>query len=321
MKAVALEILSRNLTITWWTNIRFEKSFTQDLCLLLKSSGCIAISGGLEVASDRLLKLIDKGVTVEQVAQVTHHFSNAGIMVHSYLMYGYPTQTIQETVDSLEMVRQLFEIGSIQSGFWHQFSLTTHSPIGKNPEKFGITPRYNTIEFANNDVDFKDKTGIKHEKFSQGLKASIFNYMHQNGFDLALGDWFDFKIPKTTIAANHIEHCTQNKNEFYTKPNAQIVWIGEIPEGKAFSKSKKGNSWPMFRMTVASVNSSSQFVFEEDKALWLLKTLQKISIYKSDKKYKFSELKKDFENQFEDFELFWYSKPLQNLKELGLLTL
>jgi hypothetical protein len=51
----------------------------------------------------------------------------AGIMVHSYLMYGYPTQTIQETVDSLEMVRQLFEVG--YKGFWHQFAMA-HSPCG-----------------------------------------------------------------------------------------------------------------------------------------------------------------------------------------------
>ncbi|MFY7937890.1 MAG: radical SAM protein, partial [Flavobacterium sp.] len=71
MREVALEILKRKLVVSWWTNIRFEKSFTKDLCILLKASGCIAVSGGLEVASDRLLELIKKGVTVEQVAKVT----------------------------------------------------------------------------------------------------------------------------------------------------------------------------------------------------------------------------------------------------------
>jgi len=114
MREVALEIIKRKLVVTWWTNIRFEKSFTADLCVLLKASGCIAVSGGLEVASDRLLALIKKGVTVEQVAQVTKNFTESGIMVHAYLMYGYPTQTVQETVDSLEMVRQLFELGILQ---------------------------------------------------------------------------------------------------------------------------------------------------------------------------------------------------------------
>ncbi|HAH25523.1 MAG TPA: radical SAM protein, partial [Prolixibacteraceae bacterium] len=97
MRALALEIIRRRLTIVWWTNIRFEKSFTYDLCLLLKESGCIAVSGGLEVASDRLLGMINKGVSVAKVAKVTDHFTRAGIMVHAYLMYGFPTETEQET--------------------------------------------------------------------------------------------------------------------------------------------------------------------------------------------------------------------------------
>ncbi|PHX62289.1 MAG: radical SAM protein, partial [Flavobacteriales bacterium] len=160
MREVALEILKRKLVVSWWTNIRFEKSFTKDLCILLKASGCIAVSGGLEVASDRLLELIKKGVTVEQVAKVTNYFTEAGIMVHAYLMYGYPTQTIQETVDSLEMVRQLFQVGTIQSGFWHQFAMTAHSPVGLNPDEFGVIPQQNAITFANNDIQFIDKTGI-----------------------------------------------------------------------------------------------------------------------------------------------------------------
>ena len=69
------------------------------------------MSGGLEVASDRLLELMKKGVTVEQVARVTRAFTDAGIMVHAYLMYGFPTETEQDTVDALERVRQLFAAG------------------------------------------------------------------------------------------------------------------------------------------------------------------------------------------------------------------
>ena len=71
-------------------NIRFEKSFTKELVELLARSGCIAVSGGPEVASDRLLALMQKGVTVAQVARVTRAFSAAGILVHAYLMYRIP---------------------------------------------------------------------------------------------------------------------------------------------------------------------------------------------------------------------------------------
>ncbi|QRE26900.1 B12-binding domain-containing radical SAM protein, partial [Flavobacterium psychrophilum] len=309
MRELALEIIKRKLVVTWWTNIRFEKSFSQDLCVLLKASGCIAVSGGLEVASDRLLQLIKKGVTVEQVAQVTRNFTEAGIMVHAYLMYGYPTQTIQETVDSLEMVRQLFELGILQSGFWHQFAMTAHSPVGMFPDEFGVIPQSNEITFANNDIQFTDKTGINHDQFSFGLKKSLFNYMHGLCFDYTLQDWFDFKIPKTTVKPNFIYNSIQKEENFSTKPSARIVWIGGKPLTEIFIKSKKGNAWEMIKMTFHDKKETFVIDIEKEKGDWLLKILNIISIH-NDKKNTFLVLKTDFEENFDDFELFWYSKPI-----------
>ena len=320
MREVALEILRRKLTVSWWTNIRFEKSFSSDLCQLLKASGCIAVSGGLEVASDRLLELIKKGVTVEQVAQVTRNFTESGIMVHAYLMYGYPTQTIQETVDSLEMVRQLFELGVLQSGFWHQFAMTAHSPVGMFPEEFGVIPHQNEITFANNDIQFKDKTGINHDKFSFGLKKSLFNYMHGICFDYELQDWFDFKIPKTKIAPDYIISCLEKEDAFNTKLTSKIVWIGAKPTHESFTKSKKGQSWEMKKLTFHTKIKKVEISLEKEKAIWLMEILEKISLSNSTTTT-FSQLKTDFETHFEDFELFWYSKPIKSLRNGGLLVL
>ena len=320
MRALALEILRRKLSVTWWTNIRFEKSFTKDLCLLLKASGCIAVSGGLEVASDRLLKLIDKGVTVEQVAKVTRNFTEAGVMVHSYLMYGYPSQTVQETIDSLEMVRQLFEVGVLQSGFWHQFAMTAHSPVGMYPEKFGVIAQQNEITFANNDIAFTDKTGIDHEKFGFGLKKSLFNFMHGICFDFELQDWFDFKIPKTTISPDFIFDALQEEGDFTIKPNAKIVWLGGKPAVDYFTKSKKGNSWEMLTLTFHDKKESFSIQTNKLEGEWLIEILQKISVSNT-KTYTFQEVKADFETYLEDFELFWYSKPIKTLREFGLLVL
>ena len=320
MRALAIEILKRKITITWWTNIRFEKSFTRDLCLLLKKSGCIAVSGGLEVASDRLLALIDKGVTVEQVAQVTSNFTESGIMVHAYLMYGFPTQTIQETVDSLEMVRQLFELGSIQSGFWHQFSLTTHSPIGVNPSEYGIVPNYKEITFANNDIDFRDNTGINHEKFSFGLKKSIFNFMNGIGFELPLQDWFDFKIPDTTIQDDFIISCLERDETPTVKDSAKIYWMGSLPLVSSFEKSKKGKVKQMLQLVFHEKDESYEVILSKNEGEWLVDTLESISI--SEGNYiAFSQLKSGFETHFNNFELFWHSKSLQILREKGLLVL
>ncbi|QWE05023.1 radical SAM protein [Polynucleobacter sp. JS-JIR-II-50] len=209
LKALAEELIRRKVLISWWGNIRFEKTFTPELAELLAKSGCIAMSGGLEVASDRLLNLMKKGVSVEQVAQVTKGFSDAGILVHAYLMYGFPTQTVQETVDALEYVRQLFEHGCIQSGFFHRFTCTVHSPVGMNPQEYGIEliplPE---ISFAKNDVLFIDPAGVDHDALGQGLKKAIYNYMHGVGFDIKAQSWFDglgIAVPKTTISKSFIE--------------------------------------------------------------------------------------------------------------------
>lgn len=206
LKALSEEILRRGLVVTWWGNIRFEKSYTEELCQLMADAGCVAVSGGLEVAEDRLLALIKKGVTVDQVARVTHHFTESGIMVHAYLMYGYPTQTEQETINSLEMVRQLFEAGCIQSGFWHRFALTAHSPIAADPDAFGITilpePK---VTFARNELAFNDPVKADHDMLGEGLRKALFNFMHGVGFDLPVHKWFARKVPKTTIRPDHIE--------------------------------------------------------------------------------------------------------------------
>jgi len=321
MREVALEILRRKLTVTWWTNIRFEKSFTQDLCLLLKASGCIAVSGGLEVASDRLLKLIDKGVTVEQVARVTRNFTEAGIMVHAYLMYGYPTQTVQETVDSLEMVRQLFEVGVLQSGFWHQFAMTAHSPVGLYPQKFGVVKETESIgSFANNDINYIDKTGIDHNQFSFGLKKSLFNFMHGICFEYKLQDWFDFKIPRTTIPPNFIITALKAEENFITKPTAKLVWLGGKPSMETYTKSKKGNSWLQTSLSFHTKRESFSIETHPNEAAWLELMLAKISVA-GDKVYTFQEVKEDFETNLEHFELFWYSKPIKKLRQFGLLVL
>jgi len=208
LKALAEELIRRKVMISWWGNIRFEKTFTPDLAELLAKSGCIAMSGGLEVASDRLLDLMKKGVTVAQVARVTKGFSDAGILVHAYLMYGFPTQTVQETVDALEHVRQLFESGCIQSGFFHRFTCTVHSPVGQNPEEYGITLiPLPPVSFAKNDIAFIDPTGVDHDALGQSLKKAIYNFMHGVGLEQDAHTWFDecdMPIPKSKVARNKI---------------------------------------------------------------------------------------------------------------------
>ena len=215
LKALADELIRRQLPISWWGNIRFEKTFTPALAQRLADSGCIAMSGGLEVASDRLLALMKKGVTVEQVARVTKGFSDAGILVHAYLMYGFPTQTVQDTVDALEYVRQLFLNGCIQSGFFHRFSCTVHSPVGLDPAAYGIELiPLPPVTFAKNDIGFIDPAGVDHDALGIGLRKALYNYMHGVGLDEDVRAWFDHlphPAPRTTVKRHFIERALSRR--------------------------------------------------------------------------------------------------------------
>ena len=322
MREVAIEIIKRKLTVSWWTNIRFEKSFTLDLCRLLKASGCIAVSGGLEVASDRLLQLIDKGVTVEQVARVNRNFTEAGIMVHAYLMYGFPTQTAQETIDSLEMVRQMFEVGIMQSGFWHQFAMTAHSPIGLNPEAFDVIHvAGNVPTFANNDMVHQEKSGAVHDKFSFGLRKSLYNYMHGLCFDFSLQEWFDFKIPRTKVAPDYIVSVLENEPFTSYKATQKVVWLGSNPSLELFTKSKKGKTFEKARVTFHSKNDELQMEVDQKTGEWLQQFIRELK--ESPKGVvSFAQMKQSFENQTaEDFEPFIFSKQGEQLRDFGLLVL
>jgi hypothetical protein len=313
MRDLAIEILRRGLTVVWWTNIRFESSFTAELCRLLRASGCIAVSGGLEVASDRLLELIKKGVTVSQVARVTNHFTQSGIMVHAYLMYGFPTQTAQETIDSLEMVRQLFETGVLQSGFWHRFAMTAHSPVGINPNAFAVKTIGAEGSFANNELQHEDPTGGDHELFGEGLRKSLFNYMHGVGFEIPLKEWFDSKVPNPTVAKDYILKELEKEEPISYKDQKRIIWIGEEPE--LLEGENEGFSDLIFS------GKKEDFAMElpTEFAEWVLKLLQEVSYQQNLKTIK--TIRELYEADLVDFEELLGSEVWEILLEQGLLIL
>ncbi len=312
MKAVALEILSRKLVVSWWTNIRFEKSFNYDLCRLLAASGCIAISGGLEVASDRLLQLIAKGVTVEQVARVTENFNRAGIMVHAYLMYGFPTQTAQETIDSLEVVRQMFEEHILQSAFWHRFAATAHSPVGMYPEKFEVkilTPGIGT--FANNDLDHLDSTGADHNKFGTGLSKSLYNYMHGVCLDHPLQNWFDHTVPETSLSPDLIASYLALPHGREIQARNFLIWIG----GPVSYDST------LSALRISTKQESIQIECPDAEGQWLASVLVSM-VPKNTPSMTYQQLHENYnKHNLSDFTLFWYGETMEELKEIGLLVL
>lgn len=190
LAALAERLLARDVHIRWWANIRFERAFTPELCRTLARSGCLAVTAGLETAHDRTLRLMQKGVSVAQAARVARACSEAGILVHVYLMYGFPSQTSAEVRAGLEVIRRWFAAGWIQSAYWHRFALTAHSAIARDPQRFGIRLLPYTTTFALNEIPYSEPRAPDWDRLGVALRKAIFNFMHGVGLNWPIRRWF-----------------------------------------------------------------------------------------------------------------------------------
>jgi len=312
LREVAIEILRRELNVTWWGNIRFEKAFTIDLCRLLSLSGCIAVSGGIEVADDRLLKLINKGVTVGQVAKTCRNFSESGIMIHSYLMFGFPSQTEQEIINSLDLVRQFFLNGLFTSGFWHQFALTTHSPVAANPDYFGVRIKSSRDNpFANNDLAHDDNTGLNYSDYYQGLNLALSNYLNGSGMDKPVNKWFDQKMPPATVKKNHIRKLLDIPEPF--SRNQRILWVATKP---AIRKTDASSSI----LTVHLNDAEGEWVLPDSVCRWV-KMLADQTDIQNYSGQTLDELAEYFPGGIDEFRLFQKSDTWTDLRGSVILLL
>jgi radical SAM superfamily enzyme YgiQ (UPF0313 family) len=323
LKELALELLRRKVSISWWVNIRFELAFSDDLCRLLAASGCIAVTGGLEAASDRLLKLMNKGVTVRQAAGACRNFSKAGIMVHAYLMYGFPTQTEQETIDALEIVRQFFHEGLIQSAFWHEFTATVHSDVGRHPEKYQCRILDRPAgRFAKNDLVHEDRIGCDPHEYAQGLNKAVYNFMHGIGTDLSIKDWFDFRVPVVSIKRDSVEQAINGApapdNE---RSGSRILWLENQPDFVQFDSTKKGKQAKKGRFIFYTKTENFVLTTSAETGEWLNNVFDQFSI-QNPELLSLEELRQNFERHVSSsFESLLRSKEWKTLREKGLLLI
>jgi len=323
LRDLALELLRRKISISWWVNIRFEHAFNEDLCKLLAASGCIAVTGGLETASDRLLFLMNKGVTVRQAALACRNFTNSGIMVHAYLMYGFPTQTAQETIDSLEIVRQFFHHGLIQSAFWHVFTATVHSDVGRNPDKYHCR----IIErpsggFAKNDLVHEDPLGCDHQAFSQGLNKAVYNFMYGIGAEFQIKEWFEFRVPKTVIKRDHVERIINERSASDAKrPGARVLWLENQPQYLHGDPAKKGRQSGKDRLVFYTKTEHFEIATDASLGKWLHSMFERFSMQNAELML-LAELKPQYEKQFSHpFDSFLKSAEWRTLRDKGLLLI
>lgn len=310
LKELSLELLRRGLRFSWWTNIRFEKSYTGDLCALMARAGCIAVSGGLEVASDRLLEMIGKGITIEQATIAMRNFYYAGIMVHTYLMYGLPTETLQESVDAAEVVRQMFRAELIGSAFWHRYAMTVHSRSGLHPEEFGVRRKDRLPNpFANNEVAFAENRGYSLDMVGEGLNLSLANWLVGAGLDKPVHKWFASKVPATTVIPSLItDHLIKPDACRIYNDSARIVWVGGSPE-----LTEEG-------ILIHTPSTTKEVRLGPDESEFMYAVLNQTSDLAEH--YTFEDIRTLWEEHFDTpFIEFYSSKKWDVVRKLGLLQI
>ncbi len=315
LKALAIALLERNIHISWWGNIRFEEAFTPDLCRLLAASGCMAVTAGLEAASDRLLLKMKKGITVDQTARVAAAFRQAGILVHAYLMYGFPSETVQETVDSLERVRQLFDTDLVQSAFWHRFTTTAHSPIGLNPRANGLRILGPAFQgFAENDLIHLDREGQTPEWIGEGLRRSMLNFLEGRGLSMDVREWFDHRTPRPRVSSTWTHRALRRQAVHDdAKSERQCVWIGGPPVVEARGKRA--------RVHVPGGGKDTAILLPSATAAWLSDLLQKGRLQR-DRRGRYPswrEVRRAFPGTSAEFTAFVQQPSWRKIRAAGLL--
>jgi hypothetical protein len=201
--------------------------------------------------------------------------------------------------------------------------MTAHSPVGKNPEKYGVVKvGPEPGDFANNDLWHDDPQGCDHELFGAGLSKAIYNYMHGIGLEEPLQFWFDFKIPRPTLPRHLIAQAvTQPGKNDAEKKNLRVFWLGNVPELAETMVTKKGRN--ISRALLSFQEKTADFQIKTTPAIgtWLCRALGQLH-----HDYDTKVLLKDLEQSFPaaagiPFSQFMVSPEWLLLREKGLLIL
>lgn len=252
----------RRRPFSFWGNVRFDASWTQGRCEFLAASGLVAVSGGIEIATERGLTMTDKGFDLASLVRTLVAMRRAGLLVHTYLIYGFPGQSESDIVDSAEFCRQLFASGLVDSAFWHRFVLTRHSRMyrewkeGKRP---ALTPVDRPWSFADNDLSFEGVSFF--DRFDAPLAASLDAWMEGNGLDTSVSRWFGKKAPHTSLVPDMVESliakAEQELDRMVPQPASEAHWIAGTPMLKSLAGGRAALVWA-YRGEVQSLELSQQ---------------------------------------------------------------
>lgn len=139
---LAERIIEEGLDILWSTDLRIEPSYTPERCHLLHQAGLRAVAFGVESGSDRVLRLMNKGIDTELVQRINRNFHQAGISTSWMTFLNHPGETEQEAAETLALIDQ--QSGMVDQFIAGEFNLTPGSLISCHPEQYDIATVYHT---------------------------------------------------------------------------------------------------------------------------------------------------------------------------------
>ena len=175
------KLVETNLGIAWTTHMRFEKSLLDDeVWKDAVASGCRYLHFGYESGNERVLKLMDKATTTEVIHRSLELSAGVGIWNHVMGFFGFPGERREDALDSIRFLEDNKNL--VHSIGFGTFDLSKHTPVAKNPEKFGVTAYKNPEWDLALDYYFTVKDGLSVEEAERVFEE--FERNHHPGWDL-----------------------------------------------------------------------------------------------------------------------------------------
>jgi len=136
-------LADRGIKLRWSCRCKLELAFTPELFRQMHEAGCCQVLFGLESISPRMLRLMDKyveGLDAHAIDNIFRALDRAGIGLHVNLIGGFPGDTPEELISSVEFVIQSLATLSNATFLLNRFALFCGSPVMNNPAAFGIEP-------------------------------------------------------------------------------------------------------------------------------------------------------------------------------------
>jgi len=175
------KLVETNLGIAWTTHMRFEKSLLDDeVWKDAVASGCRYLHFGYGSGNERVLKLMDKATTTEVIHRSLELSAGVGIWNHVMGFFGFPGERREDALDSIRFLEDNKNL--VHSIGFGTFDLSKHTPVAKNPEKFGVTAYKNPEWDLALDYYFTVKDGLSVEEAERVFEE--FERNHHPGWDL-----------------------------------------------------------------------------------------------------------------------------------------